>query len=188
MTQQSYEAIESGRTQRSKFLPRIATVLEVDLQDLDPGFQAPSPKPDIIPGAELLGVRDFPVYASAEGGPGEIIRSIQPVDWVPRPSIVQHVKEAYGLIATGESMLHEIEPGDTLIVNPAFPIIGGSTCVFYTEQHGEARAMVKRLIRASADKWHLRQWNPPKGMQADFTVSRKEWGVCHRVLGKYYRQ
>lgn len=188
MTQQSYEAIEAGRTQRSKFLPRIAKVLGLDLAELDPALKEPETAA-VIPAAELISsTRDFRVYASAEGGPGEIIRSAEPVDWVPRPAIVQHASLAYGLIITGDSMVPEFEPGDTAIVNPQFPTHGGTTCIFYTEREGEARATIKRLTRTSSDKWFLRQWNPPHGMKHDFTLSRKEWAVCHRVLGKYYRQ
>lgn len=187
MTQQSYEAIEAGRTQRSKFLARIANVLSIDPATLDDHLKE-EPAADPILKAEILGPRDFPVHASAEGGPGEIVRSAEPVDWIPRPAPVQHVKEAYGLIVTGESMSPEFEPGDVAIVNPRFPVIGNTTCIFYAELNGEARATIKRLRREATDKWLVKQWNPPDGMKQDFTLSRKEWGVCHRVLGKYYRQ
>jgi hypothetical protein len=27
---------------------------------------------------------------------------------------------------------------------------------------------------------------PLRGAQHEFTLSRKEWGICHRVPGKYY--
>lgn len=81
-------------------------------------------------------------------------------------------------------MQPEIEPGDTLIINPRMPALPGTTCVFYHEVDGEARATVKRLLRATGDNWSLRQWNPDK----EFLLKRNEWRVVHRVLGKYYRQ
>lgn len=182
--QQSYEAIEAGRTQRSKFLPRIAQLLGLPMSELDPEI-TPSPETAAQQGRPLISPeRDFPVYSAAEGGAGEIIRSSDPVDWVPRPEPVARVKDAYGLYIVGESMAPEFEPGDIALVNPALPLVGNTTCILYAEREGEARAMVKRLLRATPKEWQLRQWNPKK----DFSLSRKEWGICHRVLGKYSRQ
>lgn len=185
-SQQLIGALETGTTRTTKFLPRIAAVLSVPPGDLDSDWaDVQPPKLDPIPEARLMSAtRDFPIYSAAEGGPGEIIRSPEPVDWVPRPAPVANVKNAYGLHIVGESMAPEFEPGDVALINPALPLIGNTTCIFYAERDGEARATVKRLRRASSDKWLVQQWNPPK----DFTLSRKEWGICHRALGKYYRQ
>ena len=186
-SQATIEKIEKGETVRSKFLSLLAVRLDLPLGEIDPGYAAiEKPASTLeIPGDKLVGSsRDFRVYASAEGGPGEIIRSSDPIDFVPRPAPVQHVKEAYGLIVTGDSMEPEFRPGDTLILNPRLPVIGGESYVFYAEVAGEARATIKNLRRATVDKWMVRQWNPPK----EFSLSRKEWRICHRVLGKYSRQ
>lgn len=190
MTQQSYEAIEAGRTKRSKFLPRLAQLLGIPLSELDPGVTPEPGRPigDVGARPSLPIERDFPVYTAAEGGPGEIIRSPDPVDWMPRPEPVTKVRDAYGLHIVGESMVPEFEPGDVALVNPALPIIGNTTCIFYTEVDGEARATIKRLRRATPESWLVRQWNPPEGQKQDFTLNRKQWAICHRVLGKYYRQ
>lgn len=184
--QQTVEKIENGVTKRSSYLPAIATRLGIPLGDLDPAYKAATEGAGsiVLPTSSLMSPeRDFRVYASAEGGPGEIIRSSDPVDFVPRPAPVQHVKEAYGLIVTGDSMEPEFRPGDTIIVNPRLPLIGGESYVFYSEFDGEARATVKNMRRATSDKWLVRQWNPAK----DFSLNRKEWRICHRVLGKYSR-
>lgn len=187
-SQQLIGALETGTTLTTKFLPRIALVLAVNPGDLDPDWgTAPTTGP--IPERSLMTPeRDFPIHASAEGGPGEIIRSSDPVDWVPRPAPVANVRNAYGLHIVGESMVPEFEPGDIALINPALPIIGNTTCIFYAEREGEARATIKRLRRATAESWHVRQWNPPAGTKEDFLLSRREWGLCHRVLGKYSRQ
>lgn len=184
--QQTIEKIENGITRRSSFFPAIAGRLDIPLAALDPAFRAAAVAVHApnIPARHLMSQeRDFRVYASAEGGPGEIIRSTDPIDFVPRPAPVAHVREAYGLIVTGDSMEPEFRPGDTLIVNPKLPIIGGESYVFYAEDEGEARAAVKYLRRASPDNWLVSQWNPPK----DFSLNRREWRLCHRVLGKYSR-
>jgi len=132
--------------------------------------------------------RDFPVYSAAEGGPGELIRTSDPVDWIPRPAPVQHVKTAYGQLVVGTSMEPEYEAGDTALVNPLLPLINGVTCIFYHEDsEGQARATIKRLLRASTTTWHVRQWNPPPGMKTEFTLDRREWAIAHRVFGKHTR-
>lgn len=134
------------------------------------------------------GAPNFPIYASAEGGPGQIIRSSDPIDFQPRPTMLEKVVRAYGLIVTGDSMDPEYRSGDTALVNPHLPPISGEVFIFYAEQDGEARATIKQLRKATADKWLVSQHNPPDGMSKDFTLSRKEWGIAHRVVGKYSRR
>lgn len=187
--QQSIDAIERGETRRSKFLPEI--VRELGIKPDEVGLPPPDTDrdPGFLPERQIIEpTRDFPIYAAVEGGPGEIIRSVQPVDWYPRPAPVAHVREAYGLFVIGESMSPEFEPGDIALVNPALPPIGGKPCIFYTELHGEARATIKRYVRQTGNEWVVYQHNPPRGGTHEFRLSRKEWGICHRVLGKYYPQ
>lgn len=186
--QQSLDSVESGKTAKSKYLPEI--VAELGLKPEDVGLPKDVPITDgWIPGNQILqGGRDFPIYAAVEGGPGEIVRSSDPVDWYPRPAPVAHVREAYGLYVVGDSMAPEFEPGDIALVNPVLPAMPGKPCIFYTERHGEGRATIKRFLRATSGQWFVFQHNPPHGMSKEFTLSRKEWGLCHRVLGKYYPQ
>jgi transcriptional regulator with XRE-family HTH domain len=186
--QASLHSVETGETRRSKFLPEI--VRELGIPPDDVGLP-----PDVSPDATVMPVdrlvlpgRDFPIYASVEGGAGEIIRSTDPVDWHPRPAPVAHVKTAYGLIVVGESMIPEFDPGDIALVNPILPAMAMKPCIFYAEKHGEARASIKRFLRANADKWLVYQHNPPRGGTHEFSLSRKEWGICHRVIGKHYPQ
>ena len=177
--------IESGATVHSKFLPKIAQILGLDLADLDHTLRGGA-----LPGAPFVSeVRpDFPVYASAEGGPGEIIRSSEPIDFIPRPSHLVHVKDAYGLLVTGNSMAPEYKNGEMAIVEPRLPVVADEVHIFYAEKDGEARATIKHLRRATTERWLVRQHNPPDGLAADFALSRKEWGVAHRVTGKMTRR
>ena len=131
---------------------------------------------------------DFRVYASAQGGPGEIIRSIEPVDFIPRPSHLLHVRDAYGLLVTGDSMSPEYKNGEMAIVEPSLPMVPAEVYIFYAEKEGEARATIKHLRRATAERWLVTQHNPPDGQPHDFSLSRKEWGIAHRVTGKLARR
>lgn len=183
--QQSIDAVESGRTAKSKHLPEIIAELGIPPERVGLPKQ---PAGDGMILQPLTRDRDFPIYASVEGGPGEIIRSTEPVDWYPRPAPVAHVRDAYGLFVVGDSMAPEFEPADIALVNPILPPLAGKPCIFYAERQGEAKATIKRFLRASPAVWHVFQHNPPRGMAHEFTLSRKEWSICHRVLGKYYPQ
>lgn len=186
--QQSIDAVERGETRRSKYLPEI--VKELGIPPGDVGLPS-----DFSIETQVLqrpftttGAPDFKVYASAEGGPGEIIRSSDPVDFIPRPTHLIHVKDAYGLLVTGDSMWPEFKSGQMAIVEPSLAVIPDEVYIFYAERDGEARATIKHLRRATADRWLVLQHNPPDGGSKDFSLSRKEWGVAHRVTGKYARR
>jgi len=187
ISQPAIKKIEAGDSRHSKFLPKIAQVLQIPLGDLDASLSGVVVPPAGGGGTRILGERDFPVHASAEGGPGQIIVSAEPVDFMARPAPLIHVRDSYGLLITGTSMEPEYRQGDTALVNPHLPVIPGEVYIFYAEKAGEARATIKFLRRATADKWLLSQHNPPDGTPKDFTLPRREWQWAHRVIGKYSR-
>ena len=188
--QQSIDAVERGETRRSKFLPEIARELGIPPGDVG----LPADQPILDYGTVLErpfvaeGRPDFKVYASAEGGPGEIIRSSEPVDFIYRPTHLIHVRDAYGLLVTGSSMAPEYKNGEMAIVEPSLAIVPDEVYIFYAEKDGEARATIKHLRRTTADRWLVKQHNPPEGMPEDFSLSRREWGTVHRVTGKRTRR
>jgi DNA-binding XRE family transcriptional regulator len=189
ISQPAIRKIEAGDSRHSKFLPKVAQVLGIPLVDLDAslsGVVVP-PAPEAAPPPRILGERDFPVHASAEGGPGQIIVSHDAVDFMARPAPLIHARDSYGLLITGTSMEPEYRQGDTALVNPYLPVIPGEVYIFYAEKEGEARATIKYLRRATVDRWLLSQHNPPDGMGKDFALARKDWQWAHRVIGKYSR-
>lgn len=186
ISQVAIKKIEGGDTRQSKFLPHVALELGLDLKELDPGLfrRVEASAALLSEPRQIFGTRnDFPVYASAEGGPGEIIRSSDPVDWQPRPQPLASVRDAYGLYVVGESMVPEYRPGDVALVNPHLPVIADEVYIFYAEREGEARATIKHLRRATAEKWLVSQHNKPR----DFELNKREWQWAHRVIGKYTR-
>jgi phage repressor protein C with HTH and peptisase S24 domain len=188
ISQPAVKKIEDGATTRTKFLPKIAQVLELDLANLDASLSSQMVEEAPPSPLQTTGRPDFRIYASAEGGPGEIIRSPEPVDFVPRPTHLLHVRDAYGLLITGSSMEPEYNAGEMAIVEPSMPLIAGEVYIFYAERHGEARATIKKLRRATADNWLVTQHNPPEGKAKDFILSRREWTIAHRVTGKFTRR
>ncbi len=189
ISQPAIRKIESGQTERSRYLPQICSVLGLAVTDLDRMELSPMAENVVMPGLELAGAKDLPVYASAEGGEGQMIVHVDPVDWVKRPTPLANVRGSYGLIVTGDSMEPEFWSGDIALVHPHLPPTPGSSYIFYADNgSGEARAKIKHLLRVTATDWNLRQWNPPPGEQAEFLLGRKEWPKCHRVIGKYSRR
>lgn len=189
--QSTLSRIELGDFKRlPSELPRLAKYLGLVYEDLDPEFSnVPTPAiGTIITGTKVIGRADWPVHASAEGGPGQIIVTTDPIEFAPRPGIVENVRESYGLIITGTSMIPEFKHGETAIVNPLMPLQPGESAIFYAEREGSARAMIKEYRRQTEAAWFVTQHNPPAGEKAEFTLARKEWQWAHRVMGKYSRR
>jgi phage repressor protein C with HTH and peptisase S24 domain len=143
----------------------------------------PLPAP-IIPGKDLVGAKDMPVYAAAMGGGGHIIITFDPIDYVKRPAVLQNVSGGYGILVKGESMVPAYREGDTALVNPHQPPARDTDVVLYhtpPKERGEAQAIIKRLTGFNDRYWRLEQYNPFR----EFHESRADWLVCHRVVGKY---
>jgi transcriptional regulator with XRE-family HTH domain len=176
--------IERGSTVRSKFLSRIAKVLELNLTDLDSGLAQL-----VIPESRALRVEvNFPIHPSIEHGDGEIMVQASPRDYFPRPGPLAHVKGGYGVYVTGTNMEPEFRPGEIALANPHLPVTGANTYIFYSEREGAGRATIKVLRRESEDRWFVTQHNPPPGASTELTLSRKDWPWAHRLIGKYARR
>src|SRR4029077_18469042 len=155
------EKSENRATAHSKVLPRIAALLGLDIAELDEGLARITTSADRAP--RLLGGIDFPVHASAQGGPGELIVDANPIEYMARPAPLAHVRGAYGVYVTGTSMEPEFRQGDIALVNPHLPIVSEEAYIFYAEQPGSTRATIKWLRRATSDKWLVSQHNPAPG-------------------------
>lgn len=148
---------------------------------------APKPRStatSIIPGKELIGAKDMPVYAAAMGGDGHMIVTFDAIDYVKRPALLQNVAGGYGILVKGSSMVPAYREGDTALVNPHLPPSRDTDVVLYhtpPKERGEAQAIIKRLVGINDREWTLEQYNPA----SEFNESRIDWTVCHRVVGKY---
>lgn len=137
----------------------------------------------MIPGAELVGDQDLPVFGTAQGGTGALIVSDRAVDWVVRPAPLLRVKDGYGMIVSGDSMDPAIKSGATVLVNPHLPPRAGDLCVFRNHRDdGSVYVCIKELRRQTDTAWHVRQLNPRR----DFTLKKADWQVCHVTVGSFY--
>lgn len=138
--------------------------------------------PRIVPGSELVGAKDFPIYAAAAGGSGHLIINFEPIEWAKRPTILEGVPHAYGLLVYGDSMDPAYCHGDTALVHPGLGPAAGKDVVLYDHPpNGDAEAIIKRLVRWNEREWNLKQHNPP----LEWIELRADWPTCHRVVGKY---
>jgi len=144
-----------------------------------------TPKPtQIIPGKNLVGDKDLPVYAAAMGGDGHLIVAFEAIDYFKRPAVLEHVKGGYGIMVKGESMVPAYREGDIALVNPHLPASRDTDVVLYhtpPKEKGDAQAIIKRIAGMNDREWKLVQYNPAK----IFKESRVDWPICHRVVGKY---
>jgi phage repressor protein C with HTH and peptisase S24 domain len=137
----------------------------------------------VTPRISPLGRTDLPIYAAAQGGPGELILTYDPIDYVARPEPLANVRDGYAMYIVGDSMVPAFRQGELALIHPHMPFRPGDDVLVFRELEHEVAAMVKTLVKASEDTWTLEQFNPPK----KFTLSRKEWPRCHRIIGKYSR-
>lgn len=179
-SQQNVERIENGTVKHSRYMNAILRELGLE-SGTAPKGEASRPIP------QFLGESDLPVYSAVEGGPGEMVVSTEPIDFVPRPWFLKNVKDGYAVVVTGESMIPVYEPGDLVIVNPRLQAIRGKNAIFVSGSHelGDFKATVKRLLRSAPDAWHVKQYNPPDGMTEEFALPKRQWPLALRIVGRY---
>lgn len=129
-----------------------------------------------------FGIKDLPVYAAVEGGPGELVITFEPIDYVPRPWYLGQVRDGYGVIIVGESMVPAYMPGDMAIVHPKMPVILNKTYIFSNgSEANNYKGTIKRLVGQTATEWKVEQFNP----HLVFTLLKADWPKAVRVVGKY---
>lgn len=150
------------------------------LYGIEPSAMIRDSKIGFRPPPQFFGQRDMPVYAATEGGPGEMVISSDPIDFVVRPWYLGEVRDGFAVIVVGDSMSPAYEPGDLAVVNPALPPMRNKTAIFTTDDNGEIRSTIKRLINFSSSEWFVEQYNPHK----QFVLDRHLWSKFLRVVGK----
>lgn len=179
--QQSIRAIEIGKTKKSKYENEIMQLLGLG----EPlGFRPQvGPVSGLPTGDTSRGL--LPVHAATEGGRGAMILSSDPVTFTALPDVIARPEDGYGILVVGTSMVREFSPGDTALVHKRLPPVSGEACVFYNDDgNGTVLASIKTFLKATPTHWHVEQANPKR----QFTLLRKEWQTCHRVVGKYSRR
>ncbi|WP_010490743.1 LexA family protein [Pseudomonas sp. S9] len=190
--QQSYAAIESGKTKHSKYLAQIARVLGIPPKVVDPSREGPRlVKETSISYSEQATVmndivRKLPVIGSiAAGAWCEAIDEFQPGDaeeWIDSPGPTG--PRAFVLRIEGISMFNPTGPvsfadGDKVVIDPSIEAVKGDFVA--AKLTTSDRVTFKRLQQEDGE-WILEAINPdwaPKYMRMS-----EEWHICGKALWK----
>ena len=127
--------------------------------------------------------RDLRVLGMAECGPdGWSLWNGEVIEMTSRPPNLAGAAQAYAVYVVGDSMEPRYHSGELVYVHPGRPVdVGAYVLVQVKPAHdGDApKAVVKRLVRRSATKVTLEQFNPKK------TIELKTSDIIsiHRVVG-----
>jgi phage repressor protein C with HTH and peptisase S24 domain len=125
--------------------------------------------------------RDIEVRGTAVGGDaasfdfnGEV------VDYLRRPPGLIRARKAFAIYVTGTSMAPRFEEGEVVFVHPGRPATPG--CDVIVELHGNdgepGHCYIKRLVRRTATKLTLAQFNPPRNLEIELARVR----AVYRIL------
>jgi len=118
----------------------------------------------------------IPVRSAGRGGDEqEMFLADGPVDYVPRPFVLERVKEAYAIYMVGDSMSPRYEPGFTLYINPFKPPRPGNGVVVYKKNDS---VLVKRFKAITEHALIVEQLNPPRELR----IPRAEIAHIHLIV------
>jgi phage repressor protein C with HTH and peptisase S24 domain len=127
--------------------------------------------------------RDVPVYGSAQAGPEGAfhLNTGEPIDWARRPAGLVGVQGVFAIYVEGDSMVPWRQPGELVFVHEKRPAAPGCHViaeVWLPEPGHPPRAFLKRLLRRTATRVELEQYNPP----AIIEVEAERVGRLYRVM------
>lgn len=204
LNETAVKAIVHGKSEspRGKTLTALASILDIPVNELltqvshEVTYGSPKPNatllknPQPLPDFQSL-PRDIPVMGRALGGPeGTFALNLQEgaIDWARRPAGLTGVDHVFALYIEGDSMSPWREPGDLIYVSKTRPAQIGSHVVVVLNQEDPSeppRAYVKKLIRRTATRIELRQYNPDGMMCLDVSAVKEVLRVIEfsEVLG-----
>ena len=125
----------------------------------------------------------IPVLGIAEGGEeGWSLWNGDVVDYAARPPSLAGAPNGYATYVVGSSMEPRYHPGEMIFVHPGKPVAPGNYVVVQVKPKADGeppRALIKRLVRRTASKITLAQFNPERS----FDVALKDIVSIHRIVG-----
>lgn len=189
-TQQSYAAIEQGKTKHSKYLAPIARVLGLPPQAVDPSYPGPNAtKETIIAYGEKATIagptgRKLPVVGSIAAGTWvEAIDLFQPGDaeeWIDAPGPVGPA--AFVLIVEGISMQNPSGPisfasGDRVVIDPDIEARAGD---FVAAKLTNSNRVTFKRLQCEDGEWYLEALNP--AWEPRYIRMTEEWHICGKAM------
>ena len=131
--------------------------------------------------------RDFPVHTMVLTDAGETWLEARPVEFIPRPPILDGVASAYGLVVPNDRLSPVFNEGELLLIHPRLPPQANQPHVFLNrilvDGLDGASAIILHLIAAEHGRWRVETY----GAQKSWEMNRASWPTAHRIVGKYSR-
>jgi len=179
ITYQAIQQLEAGGG--TKHLVPIARALGVSAEWLQDG-SGPSPSGKITPSRASLAEK-LKVLGMAEcGADGWSLWNGDIIDVVDRPASLAGVASAYGVYVVGGSMEPRYFPGELVLIHPGKPVTLGAFVLVQKKaklDDDPPLAVIKRLIKRTASRITLEQFNPAKS----FDIRSDDIVSIHRVVG-----
>jgi len=184
---QTINKIERGRTKHSRFTLPIKQALGMITTPESAGNVLPirnDDKETVRPSATL---RCF--YGSTVEPEESVVMSRimlrgehqKLVDW---PPFLEETDSAYAVYVPDDTMSPAYEPGDTIYLDTDLPPELDKDVLLRTG-NGGGMAVLARLTGITPRGWKVKQHGNKK--KVEFPVSKNEYPVCHRVVGKKNR-
>jgi phage repressor protein C with HTH and peptisase S24 domain len=123
------------------------------------------------------------VLGMAECGPdGWSLWNGDVIDMVDRPANLRGVPGAYAVYVVGASMEPRYYQGELVMIHPGKPVTGGAFVLVQRRPRNDGDtplAVVKRLVKRTATKTVLEQFNPGR----TFEIRNDDIVSIHRVVG-----
>lgn len=210
ITQPTYQALESGKVEKTAYFSQIAKVLGVSTDWLATGQGEMTAKPTIdelrakIAQIEQKDKADTPAKSQilSMSKPTPVISWVRAGswsennavtlddadDWLPRPLGLS--ERGFALQVRGESMLPEFRPNDYIYVEPeimAISLKNGDLVVVQKLDGTQSEATFKQLvIGETTDDMYLKPLNPNWHEQKMLPLN-DEWHLVGKVVGKYVK-
>ncbi len=125
----------------------------------------------------------IPVMGVGEGGgEGKSLWNGEVVDYVARPPALSGAPSGYATYVIGTSMEPRYHPGELIYVHPGKPVTAGAYVLVQLKPPAEGDpplALIKRLVKKTATRVVLEQFNPPRQIEA----AVRDVVSIHRIVG-----
>ena len=164
---------------------KLAELIGCSPDDLreTPAPSRSGPRPPFIRMPPLNPSDRIRVMGVAEGGSdGRSLWNGEIVDYVARPPALSGAPNGYATYVIGTSMEPRYHPGEMVFVHPGKPVNNDDYVLVQLKPPAEGEpplALIKRLVKRTATKIVLGQFNPPK--QLEFPV--REILSVHKIVG-----
>lgn len=150
--------------------------------DSEQGSDIKSPQPAVkLPPLEDM-THDVPLLGTARGGKEGAfeLNHGDPIAYIKRRPGIAGSPKAYALYVEGDSMEPRYFPGELIHIDPSRKIRPGDFVLIeqVLDEHDVPQAFIKRLVRRTATKVIVEQYNPPE----TYPMPEKTIKTMHRIL------